>query len=94
MATPAATAACQFPPHNRHSVKARPMATGNVLWNTIAPVMFPSASVSFLSRIHMTLLNFSGSSVATGVRVEDDQGRYSHGFRDLSQLLHKGPPQK
>ena len=64
---PAATAACHPSCHSRHWVNAIPMATGNVLWKAIAPVMFPRASVSFFWRIHMTLLNFSGSSVAIGV---------------------------
>ncbi len=38
-----------------------------MLWNTIAPVMLPSASVSLRWRIQSTELNFSGSSVAIGV---------------------------
>ncbi len=48
-------------------VKIRPTDTGKVLWNTIAPVMLPSARVSLRWRIQSTELNFSGSSVAIGV---------------------------
>src|SRR5258708_38232606 len=39
---------------------------GIVLWNTIAPVMLPMASVSLPWRTQITELNFSGSSVAMG----------------------------
>ncbi len=39
------------------------MATGMVLWKTIAPVMLPKARVSLPSRTHNTELNFSGSYI-------------------------------
>ena len=52
-------------------MKIRPIDTGNVLWNTIAPVMLPSASVSLPWRTQMTELNFSGSSVASGLRISE-----------------------
>ena len=47
-------------------VNMMPTVTGKQLWKTIAPVMFPSASVSLPCRTQMTPLNFSGSSVANG----------------------------
>ena len=49
-----------------HVVNAIPDATGMQLWNTIAPIMFPSASVSLPWLTHRTLFSFSGSSVAIG----------------------------
>ncbi len=52
---------------------ARSSATtvGMADWKTIAPVMFPMASVSLPWRTHSTLLNFSGSSVAIGAMTSD-----------------------
>ena len=50
-------------------VSTRPSATGIVAWKVIAPVMLPIASASLPSRIHSTLLAFSGSSVASGART-------------------------
>src|SRR6266545_2401430 len=50
----------------RHQVSRSPIVTGNDDWNTMAPVRFPRASVSFPRRTQITLLNFSGSSVASG----------------------------
>ena len=47
-----------------------PTTVGIADWNTIAPVMLPSASVSLFCRTQMIELNFSGSSVAIG---RDDQ---------------------
>jgi hypothetical protein len=47
-------------------VSSSPTVTGKADWKTIAPVMLPSARVSLRRRTHSTLLNFSGSSVATG----------------------------
>lgn len=50
-------------------MNASPAATGSIDWNTIAPVMLPSASVSLLVRTHRKLLTFSGSSLARGARI-------------------------
>ena len=52
-----------------HVVKSRPSTVGRQLWKTIAPVMFPIASVSLPLRTQSTLLNFSGSSVAIGAMM-------------------------
>ena len=46
--------------------RAAPTAVGMQDWKTIAPVMLPMARVSLPWRTQMTLLNFSGSSVAMG----------------------------
>ena len=48
------------------AARVRPTTVGMHDWKTIAPVMLPSASVSLPWRTQMTLLNFSGSSVAMG----------------------------
>ena len=48
------------------AAKTRATTVGMVLWNTIAPVMLPIARVSLRWRTQITLLNFSGSSVAIG----------------------------
>ena len=65
--TPASTAAgSRF-----HSVTARPKATGTVAWKAIAPVTLPTASASLPLRIQMTLLSFSGSSVASGASTSE-----------------------
>jgi len=53
-----------------HVVNITPTATGIQLWNTIAPLIFPNASESFPFLIHITLLNFSGNSVAMGVIIK------------------------
>lgn len=45
-----------------------PIEVGMQLWKTIAPVILPRASVSLADFDQMTLLNISGSSVATGAR--------------------------
>ena len=42
---------------------------GIALWKTIAPVMLPMARVSLPCRIQITLLSFSGSSVAMGAMI-------------------------
>jgi hypothetical protein len=49
--------------------KTRATTVGIMLWKTIAPVMFPIASVSLPLRTRMTLSSFSGSSVAIGVTM-------------------------
>ena len=46
--------------------KTRATLGGMALWKTIAPVMLPRARLSLPWRTQMTLLNFSGSSVAMG----------------------------
>ena len=52
-------------------MNASPKATGMVDWKTIAPVMLPSARLSFPSRIQKKLFAFSGSSVASGAKTSD-----------------------
>ncbi len=47
-------------------VKRRPIETGIVDWNTMAPEIFARARVSFPLMVQVIELNFSGSSVATG----------------------------
>src|SRR6266508_2726309 len=54
-----------------HGVNHSPTATGMHDWNTIAPLMFPMASVSLRCRTQITLLNFSGSSVASGATISE-----------------------
>lgn len=54
---------------NCQSVNRIPIPGSIEAWNIIAPVMFPKAKVSFSLEIQITLLNFSGSSVAIGVRI-------------------------
>ena len=51
------------------SVSKIPMAGNIEAWNIIAPVMLPRARVSFSLDIQITLLNFSGNSVAIGVII-------------------------
>src|SRR5581483_3993020 len=58
-------------PVSRHGVKASPSATGIQLWKTIAPVILASARLSLLWRIQTTALYFSGSSVASGLRISE-----------------------
>jgi len=48
-----------------------PRAGIRELWKTIAPVMLPRAKVSLPLLSQMMLLNFSGSSVATGAIITD-----------------------
>ena len=60
-------------PRRSHSVKSMPNATGKQLWNTMAPVIFPSASVSFFLPTQMTEFTFSGSSVAIGVMMSESR---------------------
>jgi hypothetical protein len=52
-------------------VKASPKAIGTVDWKTMAPVMLPSARLSFPSRTQKKLFAFSGSSVARGARTKE-----------------------
>ncbi len=54
---------------NDQFVSNIPMAGNIDAWNIMAPVILPSARVSFSRDIQMTLLNFSGSSVAIGVKI-------------------------
>ena len=68
-ATSAATSASWL---SSHGVNSSPTVTGNDDWNTIAPVMLPIASVSFRRRTQSTLLNFSGSSVASGATSSEN----------------------
>jgi hypothetical protein len=70
-ATPADAKLIALPEVKVQLVKSRPSTVGRQLWKTIAPVMFPIASVSFPVRTHSTLLNFSGSSVAIGAMISD-----------------------
>ncbi len=53
-------------------MNSSPIDTGNADWNTIAPVMLPIASVSLRRRTQITLLNFSGSSVASGATNKEN----------------------
>ena len=53
-------------------MNSSPTVTGNDDWNTIAPVMFPIARVSLRRRTQSTLLNFSGSSVASGATSSEN----------------------
>jgi len=46
-----------------------PMAVISDPWKTMAPVTLPIARVSFPLLIQITLLNFSGSSVAIGAII-------------------------
>ena len=65
-AAPADAKASELSARKVHSVKRMPRTVGRQLWKTIAPVMLPIASVSLPPRTQITLLNFSGSSVAIG----------------------------
>lgn len=51
------------------SVSKIPTAGRIDAWNIMAPVIFPRAKVSFSLDIQITLLNFSGNSVAIGVII-------------------------
>lgn len=53
-------------------VNAIPMATGNIDWNTIAPVMLPRAKASLPECIQIKLLAFSGFTGEGG----DEQREY------------------
>ena len=65
-------AATRAGPSSFHGVSNSPIVTGNDDWKTMAPVMLPSASVSLRRRTQITLLNFSGSSVATGATSNEN----------------------
>ena len=56
----------------------------------MAPVMLPRASVSLPLRIQITELNFSGSSVATGVMSSETiSGLAPRRSLDVAHRLHE-----
>ena len=74
-ATPAEAKATHDPLPIDHwlEAKRRAIEVGIAAWKTIAPVMLPRARVSLPRRIQITLLSFSGSSVAIGAMTRAQQ---------------------
>ena len=58
-------------------------------WKTIAPLMFPIASVSFRWRIQMTLLNFSEAQSRAARRSGRERGADREEMGDSLDLLHE-----
>ncbi len=73
------------------SVNKSPTETGKVAWKTMAPVILPKARVSLPFHVQVTLLNFSGNSVATGARSSANKKWVHSEFqRNMFKALDKG----